>query len=312
MNDRRKPPRARNPERLDRPEPKRAARGRKSERPDRPEPERGAHLKRRRPTTPRTAAQHSATGNPAVRPSASGGAVSGIRLQVYLARCGLGSRRGCEELILAGRVQVNEARVERLGTRVAFSDRVTVDGRVVKPVASLVYLAVHKPAGYLCANEDPEGRPLASDLFKGAIKERLFHVGRLDYLSTGLIFYTNDGEFDRVVSHPGSLVEKQYLVETARAVDEAFLEQYRKGFWVEGVRYRCEDYELRSPHSVLITLVEGKNRELRNVFAARRIRVKRVHRIRIGVVTLRGLQPGRFRRLTEREVKWFYEHGGSA
>jgi 23S rRNA pseudouridine2605 synthase len=78
------------------------------------------------------------------------------------------------------------------------------------------------------------------------------------------------------------------------------------------VRYRCEDFALRSPHSVLITLVEGKNRELRNVFAARRIRVKRVHRIRIGVVTLRGLQPGRFRRLTEREVKWFYEHGGSA
>jgi len=242
-------------------------------------------------------------------PSVTG---AGIRLQVYLARCGLGSRRGCEQLILGGRVQVNDARVDRLGTRVAFSDRVMVDGRVVKPVANLVYLALHKPAGYLCANADPEGRPLASDLFKGAIKERLFHVGRLDYLSTGLIFYTNDGEFDRVVSHPGSRVEKQYLVETARAIDEAFMEQYRKGFWIEGVRYRCEGYELRSPHSVLITLVEGKNRELRNVFAERHIRVKRVHRIRVGVVTLRGLQPGRFRRLTEREVKWFYEHGGSA
>ena len=207
---------------------------------------------------------------------------------------------------------MNDAPVSRLGTRVAFSDRITVDGRVVKPAASLTYLALHKPAGYLCANSDPEGRPLASDLFKGAVRERMFHVGRLDYLSTGLIFYTNDGEFDRVVSHPGSRVEKQYLVESARPIDEDFLEQYRKGFWIEGVRYRCETYELRSPLSALITLVEGKNRELRNVFAARRIRLKRVHRIRIGVVTLRGLQPGRFRRLTEREVKWFYEHGGSA
>lgn len=209
-------------------------------------------------------------------------------------------------------MQVNGSPANRLGTRVALADRVTVDGRVVKPVANLVYLALHKPAGYLCANADPEGRPLASDLFRGAIKERLFHVGRLDFLSTGLIFYTNDGEFDRVVSHPGSRVEKQYLVEAARPIDEEFLEQYRKGFWIEGVRYRCESYELRSPHSALITLVEGKNRELRNVFAARRIRLKRVHRIRIGVVTLRGLQPGRFRKLTEREVKWFYEHGGSA
>jgi 23S rRNA pseudouridine2605 synthase len=209
-------------------------------------------------------------------------------------------------------VQVNGVRVARLGTRIAIDDRVMVDDRVVKPVASLVYLALHKPAGYICANADPEGRPLASDLFKGVIRERLFHVGRLDYLSTGLIFYTNDGEFDRVVSHPSSRVEKEYLVETARAIDEDFLAQYRRGFWIEGVRYRCERFELRSPHSALITLVEGKNRELRNVFAARRIRVKRVHRIRVGVVTLRGLQPGRFRHLTEREVKWFYEHGGGA
>jgi 23S rRNA pseudouridine2605 synthase len=235
-----------------------------------------------------------------------------VRLQVFLARCGLGSRRGCEELISAGRVRVNDTVADRLGSRVAFTDRVTVDGRVVKPVSSLVYLAVHKPAGYLCANADPEGRPLASELFRGAIKERLFHVGRLDFLSTGLIFYTNDGEFDRVVTHPGSRVEKEYLVETARPIDASFLEHYRRGFWIDGVRYRCEGYQLRSPHAALITLVEGKNRELRNVFAARRIRVKRVHRLRIGVVTLRGLQPGRFRKLTEREVKWFYEHGGSA
>ena len=237
---------------------------------------------------------------------------SGIRLQVYLARCGLGSRRGCEAMILAGRVQVNGEHVSRLGTKAALTDRVSVDSRVVQPVANMVYLALHKPTGYICANTDPEGRPLAGDLFKGVIKERLHHVGRLDFLSTGLIFYTNDGEFSRMVTHPGSRIEKQYLVETAKPIDEEFLEQYRRGFWVEGVRYRCEATERRSDHSVLITLVEGKNRELRTVFIARRIRVKRVHRIRIGVVTLRGLQPGRFRRLTEREVKWFIGHGGGA
>ncbi len=234
-----------------------------------------------------------------------------IRLQVFLARAGLGSRRACEQFILDGRVAVNGEGVIRMGVKVGPNDTVTVDGRKIGLPKNCVYLALHKPRGYICANADPHGRPLASDLFKSAVKERLFHVGRLDFLSTGLIFYTNDGEFASRVSHPSSGIEKEYLVEAARTIGDDFLERYKRGIRVEGEAYRLTDYRKQSDRSALLTLLEGKNRELRNVFASMSIRLKRVHRIRIGPVTLRGLAPGRFRKLTEKEVRWFFDHGSS-
>ena len=236
---------------------------------------------------------------------------SGIRLQVYLSRCGLGSRRGCETMIQHGRVTLNGVPVTQMGEKVFLKDVVTLDGKKVIPSTKRIYLAVHKPRGYICANSDPEKRPLVSQLFSSAIRERLFHVGRLDFLSTGLILYTNDGEFTKIVSHPRAQVEKEYLVETGKAVDEGFLRQYTKGLRVGDTTYRCKGYVLRGPHSALVTLTEGKNRELRNVFTSRNIRLKRVHRLRIGPITLRGIPPGHFRRLTEREVRWFFDHGGS-
>ncbi len=234
---------------------------------------------------------------------------TGVRLQVYLSRCGLGSRRNCETLIQHGRITLNGVPVSRMGEKVGLRDVVTLDGRRVTPSASRIYIALHKPRGYICANSDPEGRPLARELFSSAIKERLFHVGRLDFLSTGLILYTNDGDFARLVSHPNSQIEKEYLVETGRAFDETLLRQYAKGIRVGDVTYRCRAYSVRGPHSARITLTEGKNREIRNVFASRNIRLKRVHRLRIGPLSLRGLPPGHFRRLTEREVRWFFDHG---
>ena len=236
----------------------------------------------------------------------------GVRLQVYLARCGLGSRRSCDVLAASGRVAINGARITRAGERVKPGDVVTVDGRKVSAASRQVYIALHKPPGYLCAASDPEHRPLARDLFSSAIPERLFHVGRLDFLSSGLILFTNDGEFARVVSHPASRIEKEYLVETARDIDESFLRQYARGMRVGDVTYRCESYAQRGSRSALITLTEGKNRELRNVFASRNIRLKRVHRLRIGPVSLHGIAAGHFRRLTDREVRWFVEHAAPA
>jgi 23S rRNA pseudouridine2605 synthase len=232
---------------------------------------------------------------------------SGIRLQVYLARCGLGSRRSCETLIEKGRIAINGRPVTRAGEKVLSTDVVTMDGRKLAATRKRIYIALHKPSGYLCAQSDPEHRPLARDLFCSAISERLFHVGRLDFLSSGLILFTNDGEFSKIVSHPQAGIEKEYLVETGRAIDEEFLKRYEHGMQVGEVIYRCKSYKLRGPHSANITLTEGKNRELRNVFASRNIRLKRVHRLRIGPIALRGIPAGHFRRLTEREVKWFLE-----
>ena len=193
-------------------------------------------------------------------------------------------------MIQHGRVTLNGVPVIRMGEKVFLEDVVTLDGKKVTPSSRRIYIAVHKPRGYICANSDPEGRPLVSELFSSAIKERLFHVGRLDFLSTGLILYTNDGEFTKIVSHPRAQIEKEYLVETGRAIEEDFLRQYSKGIRVGDVTYRCKSLCPAGPHSALITLTEGKNRELRNVFTSRNIRLKRVHRLRIGPRSrLRGI-----------------------
>jgi 23S rRNA pseudouridine2605 synthase len=235
----------------------------------------------------------------------------GIRLQVYLARSGVASRRACEQIVQEGRVTVN-GRVElQKGAHIKPSDVVSVDGRKVRPIKTPVYVALNKPRGYLSSNADGLGRPLAVDLLKPVIPERLFHVGRLDFLSTGLILYTNDGDFARMVSHPSTGIEKEYLVEAARPIEDGFLKLYMKGIRVGDALYRCKDYRRQSDRTVRITLLEGKNRELRKVFASRNIRVKRIHRLRIGAVTVKGIAPGHFRRLSPKEVQWFFRHGSS-
>jgi 23S rRNA pseudouridine2605 synthase len=235
-----------------------------------------------------------------------------VRLQVYLARSGVASRRKSEELITAGRVAVNGAVVTRLGTKVRVDERVTVDGKRVRPVDKRVYLAVHKPPGFLCSNRDPEGRPLVADLVRDSVSTRVFHVGRLDYLSSGLIFLTNDGSFATTVMHPSSEIEKEYQVETDAPIPQELLQSFERGVLVEGVRYRLRRFAREGANRVRVTLVEGKNREIRRVFDAAGLPAKRVHRVRIGPVHLGPLRSGEFRHLSREEVAWFHRQGGQA
>ncbi|MDR1893572.1 MAG: rRNA pseudouridine synthase [Spirochaetales bacterium] len=225
----------------------------------------------------------------------------GLRLAVYLAHSGLTSRRKAEELIRSGRVRANGRIVKLPGFRVG-EEVITCDGRRIYPIRRRVYLALHKPPGYLCALSDERGRPLAGELLKKAYGGRLYPVGRLDFLSSGLIFYTNDGDFTRRVSHPSGEVEKEYLVETKGAVPEDFLRRCLGGLFVEGVFYKIEKYRYNKPDKVYLTLKEGKNREIRRLFASRRIAVKRLHRVRIGEINLQGLPPGGYRVLEPPEV----------
>ncbi|MBN1835380.1 MAG: rRNA pseudouridine synthase [Spirochaetales bacterium] len=231
-----------------------------------------------------------------------------LRLQVYLARCGLGSRRHCEEFIRDGRVRINGG-VAQLGAKVEPGDRVTLDRRVLVPEARKVYLAVNKPPGMLCANSDPQGRPLVRDLLTD-VPERTFHVGRLDFQSSGLIFYTNDGEFSRIVAHPSAGIEKDYVVETQDPILEEGLKQYLKGIEVGGERYRLARYVYKTPRKVMLTLVEGKNREIRRVLKTLGARIRRIHRVRVGCVRVQGIPPGDHRPLSQKEVRWFLQRGG--
>ncbi len=166
-----------------------------------------------------------------------------------------------------------------------------------------IYIALHKPSKFLCSTTDPDDRPLAIDLIKPIIKQRLFYVGRLDYLTSGLIFFTNDGDFAKKMTHPSTHIEKEYVVTTKDEIPLELMEEFKKGLYVLGERFKMKDFEFKGPRCVHIILEEGKNRELRKVFLSRNVSVKKVHRIRIGNVDLKGIHSGHLRKLTEKEVK---------
>lgn len=228
-----------------------------------------------------------------------------LRLQVYLARCGIASRRKCEEYIAAGRVELNGQKVTEAGTKVGEKDAVFFDGKRVQPEKRNIYLVLNKPPAYLCSNADPEGRPLAIDLLRPDFQERLFYVGRLDFLSEGLIFFTNDGDFAMKVSHPSAEIEKEYRIDTLDHLNERVLRSYLQGITIEGIKYRVKSYRRVDPYRIYLTLIEGKNREIRRLLAHSEIGVKQLVRVRIGPVKLEGLKTGSYRALTAEEISWF-------
>ncbi len=226
-----------------------------------------------------------------------------VRLQAYLAHCGVASRRASEELILSGRVSVNGRRVTELGTRVSGGDQVHLDGRPVAVEQVLRYIALHKPPEYICSASDPQGRPLARSLLDPEVTERVYTVGRLDYRSSGLILFTNDGDFAARVGHPSTEIEKEYLVEATGVIADQVLDEFRAGVNVEGVLYRCRDIERLGRKSVRVVLVEGKNREIRRVFSHFHLHPQRLQRIRIGSILLGNLKEGRSRALQPAELE---------
>jgi 23S rRNA pseudouridine2605 synthase len=225
-----------------------------------------------------------------------------VRLQAFLAHCGIASRRASEEIILAGRVRVNGRVVTELGTKTRNGDVVEVDGKSIRPEFRKRYLALHKPEGYICSASDPQGRPLAKDLLPASVTERVYNIGRLDLRSSGLIIFTNDGDFAAKVSHPSAEIEKEYLVESTVPVPDKLFEDFKRGIEIDGVLYRCSDIERLGGKSLRVVLIEGKNREIRRVFTAFRLHAKRLHRVRIGRVHIGNLKEAESRELTKEEI----------
>lgn len=228
-----------------------------------------------------------------------------MRLHVYLAQRGVASRRTCERLIADGRVKLNGNTVKQMGLRVGSDDEILVDSRPVADVAVVRYLALNKPPGFVCSSADPAGRPTALDLLPDDV--RLFSVGRLDAASSGLLLFTTDGDFSQRASHPSYGVQKEYQVQAAdgAVIPSDLLERYRVGLAVDGERFRLAAYRRRSAGEVILNLTTGKNREIRRVFASVGIDLERVHRIRVGPVSVDGLGLASHRSLTSDEVKWF-------
>lgn len=225
-----------------------------------------------------------------------------IRLQLYLARAGVGSRRKCETFIEEGRVSVNGKRITEQGVKVGPEDKVTMDGKPIGGREQHKYIALNKPRGYVCSNYDPKNRPLAVDLCRPAVQERIYSIGRLDLNSSGLLLLTNDGNFAEKIAHPRNNIEKVYTVESKEPVSAECLDQYKKGIMIEGIRYVLRDYQFKTPRKVNLTLIEGKNREIRRVYEHFNWTVSRIHRIRVGPVHVKGIPSGGFRFLSRNEI----------
>lgn len=246
-----------------------------------------------------------------------------MRINRYLAACGVGSRRGVESLITQGRVQIND-KVAELGSTVESSDCVCVDGKEMHLLQTAVY-AFHKPAGCLCSHGDPHGTHLIYSYLPA--EEGLFSAGRLDFSSEGLLIVTNDGKLANRITHPKNTIEKEYLV----VLDKAFSPQDRKrlaqGLCFSGISYapaRCFFHEeknwsfltqilanwppaLAREQMIHILLTEGKKREVRMLMQACGYRVLRLIRLRIGGLRLETLHPGAYRRLAQEEIVKLWE-----
>lgn len=226
-----------------------------------------------------------------------------VRLQVFLAHAGVASRRACETLIADSRVSVNGTIVTQPGTKVFLDDEVCLDGKPVKLEQKKRYVLLNKPAGYVCSMSDEKDRVTAASLLTPHFNERLYNVGRLDMYSTGLVLFTNDGDFAAQIAHPSSEIEKEYIVETSMPIPEELPKKFMKGIRIENVFYRCLKAELLGTRRIKITLIEGKNREIRRVFEFYQVGIKKLERIRIGDIQITGLNQGEFRELTLEEVK---------
>ncbi|EMB44818.1 MULTISPECIES: pseudouridine synthase [Treponema] len=226
-----------------------------------------------------------------------------IRLQVYLARCGVASRRASENLILNGRVSVDGKIVTELGTKVSGKEKICLDGKQIFPEAEKRYILLNKPEGYVCSLADEKDRPIAASLLKDTYTERLYNIGRLDMLSGGVILFTNDGDFSAKVEHPSSEIEKEYEVITVFEYPDEILQKFLRGVRIEGVFYKALLAERISKNKMRIVLIEGKNREIRRVLKFFNIKIKKLTRVRIGCVHLSDLPSGKHRPLTSEEIK---------
>ena len=229
-----------------------------------------------------------------------------VRLQKFLADAGVASRRAGEQMMLAGRVTVNGKAAQELGAKVdPAHDRVTVDGKPVRAKRKL-YLALNKPRGLVCSRSDEFERPTIYELLP---KEwgYLHSVGRLDYNSEGLLFLTNDGEFSLRLTHPRYGVRKKYLATVEGRAEGEMLGRFTRGVYHQGEQLKAEKARLvsagKAQSVVELELAEGKYREVRRLFESEGMSVKRLQRIQIGKIKLGELKPGKWRTLTEPEIK---------
>jgi 23S rRNA pseudouridine2605 synthase len=225
------------------------------------------------------------------------------RLQKILSQAGIASRRASEQLMLDGRVTVNGATARELGTKAdPAHDDIRVDGRRIKVAEHRRYLLLNKPRGYVSTRSDPERRPTVIDLLQG-INEYVYPVGRLDYDSEGLLILTNDGDLAARLTHPRHGVARVYEARVLGVPDDHDIDRLQKGVVVDGRKTGRADVNVLGPGHLRVTVREGRNRQVRKMCEAIGHPVTRLTRVAIGPITDARLKPGKWRELTEAEVR---------
>ena len=229
-----------------------------------------------------------------------------MRLQKFMAECGVASRRNAEKMIEDGRVYVNGELVDYMGYVVdEEKDVVEVDGRVIKKETKKHYIVLNKPKNYVTTVSDEFERPTVMHLVKD-IGERIYPVGRLDFDTSGLLIMTNDGEFANILAHPSHSVNKTYIARVDKVLTKEQLEHLQSGVVIDGVKTapaKAENIKnALKGIEVKITIHEGRNRQVRKMLEAVGVTVLALKRISVGSVTLGNLPEGKWRRLSEAEI----------
>ncbi len=230
-----------------------------------------------------------------------------MRINKFLAECGVGSRRACDKLIEEGRVKVN-GRVCSLGAEIdEFKDSVTFDGKKLGKVKKYDYYIMNKPKGCVCTVKDDKGRKTVMD-YLPPLSSRIYPVGRLDYDSEGLLIFTNDGDLANRLTHPSNEIPKTYLVKIEGLIDENSLAKLRAGVVIDGVKTKkCNIKvidEFNNFTKMHVTITEGRNREIRKMFETVGKNVVLLKRIKIGDLALHALDRGECRKLSPAEIDY--------
>lgn len=236
-----------------------------------------------------------------------------MRLQKYLALCGVASRRAAEEIILRGRVKINGEKCTVLGTKVADGDVVSVDGEEIKPEEKKYYIMLNKPVGYMTTVSDEEGRPTVMDLITD-ISKRVYPVGRLDCNTEGLLLMSNDGDFTYKITHPKHKLDKTYEVLVSGKAEKNALKKLEQGVFIDGKKTAPAVVDIadfgKNSALLTITIHEGRNRQVRKMCASVGFKVMGLKRVSEGGLSLGNLPLGKWRHLTEAEVKRILQNCG--
>jgi 23S rRNA pseudouridine2605 synthase len=233
------------------------------------------------------------------------------RLHKILAAAGIASRRTCETYILSGRVEVDGVVVTTLGIKVdPNSSEIRCDGNIIRFQSLLTFL-VNKPKGFVCTSASEEKRPRVIDLFKKKVHQRLYTAGRLDADSTGLLIVTNDGSLTHRLTHPSFHVPKTYQVKCRDRITKETLQKIRTGIWLAEGKTSPARIRLLSWNQKIsrleVTLFEGRNRQIRRMFASQGHPILELRRTRVGHLSTRGLPQGHYRRLSSLDIDKLFQ-----